>query len=88
MNSLRNVHRAYSLCVASLSKLLVNTSKSPVMGVPVSVKRRTSYDFSIASFSTTGTLQSSVSEGQLCWFSSSLDRLYIIKIVNVKTITR
>lgn len=63
MNSLRNVHRV-SHCIASLSRLLVNTSKALVMGVPVSVKRRTSYEFSLASFSTTGTLQSSVSEGQ------------------------
>lgn len=64
MNSLRNVHRVSHCIAASLSRLLVNTSKALVMGVPVSVKRRTSYEFSLASFSTTGTLQSSVSEGQ------------------------
>jgi len=39
-------------------------STTLVMGVPVSVKRPTStYEFSFASFSTTGTLQSSIAEG-------------------------
>lgn len=58
-----------------------------MMGVPVSVKRPTPYEFSFASFSTTGTLQSSMSEGNeyfLCFQAKGkqgfvLGRLFTVR---------
>ncbi|KAK3736315.1 hypothetical protein QZH41_020775 [Actinostola sp. cb2023] len=57
------LHIAHRMRLVQLGLSFLQHRASVVMGVPVSVKRPSpSYDFSFASFSTTGTLQSSISE--------------------------